>query len=127
MSPLLFSLYISELGEKINSLGKGVEFGAINLAAILFADDLVLVSYCLNDLKYLVRVAKDYLQTLDLAISEKKTKIMVYCSKDGDTKVEFLGSRESDTFSLDQVLSFKYLGIKISSSSYGLLKDYNAV
>jgi hypothetical protein len=58
-----------------------------------------------------------------LTLSESKSKIMTYEAATG--KTTFQGSSSLPPLTLDQVLSFKYLGVPLSSSPYSLFKSYN--
>ena len=44
LSPLLFSLYISGLGDTLHAMKEGVNFEGEVISALFFADDLVLIS-----------------------------------------------------------------------------------
>ena len=50
LSSMLFNVYINDLACKINSLGLGVDIGFDKIAALLYADVLVLISESENDL-----------------------------------------------------------------------------
>ncbi len=42
MSPILFALYVAELGDRFMQTNQGVELGQERVPAILFADDMVI-------------------------------------------------------------------------------------
>ena len=44
ISPTLFSVYINDLAQKINSLGCGVQLDDAMISTLLYADDIVLIS-----------------------------------------------------------------------------------
>ena len=44
LSPLLFALYVSELGIKLQETKLGIQLGSLTLTGLFFADDLVLIS-----------------------------------------------------------------------------------
>ena len=44
LSPLMFSLYMAGLGEKLHAIKEGVNFNGQVVSAFFFADDLVLIS-----------------------------------------------------------------------------------
>ena len=48
LSPFLFALYISGLGEVLQDTKLGIELGAEILTGLFFADDLVLISRTCN-------------------------------------------------------------------------------
>ena len=43
LSPLLFSLFINNLGLELNSSGLGIDLCSQNVSSIFFADDIVLI------------------------------------------------------------------------------------
>ena len=44
LSPILFALYMSELEDKLISSGLGATFMDLKIPALLFADDIILIS-----------------------------------------------------------------------------------
>ena len=64
-----------------------------------------------------------FFQNHHLSISKTKTKIMTYEATSGKTL--FQGSPNLTELSLDQVISFKYLGVTLNSSPYSFLKNFN--
>ena len=42
--PLLFALYIADIGNGLNASGLGVFLGSLCVSGILFADDIVVVA-----------------------------------------------------------------------------------
>ena len=122
MSPLLFSLFINSLGPELNASGLGIDLGSINISALLFADDLVLIAKSRQSLDTLMSISLRYFDKHHLKLSEKKSKVMTYNSETGNTSFNDAGP---SPISLEQVLSFKYLGINLSITPYNLFKDYN--
>ena len=80
MSPLLFSLYISGIGEELNSSGLGIDLQDVNISAILFADDLVLLGKSRNALDLLMEKTRRFFHRHKLDLSESKSKINVLSS-----------------------------------------------
>ena len=66
---------------------------------------------------------RTFFHSHQLTISVKKSKIMSYEADTG--KTTFHGPADLPPLSLDQVLSFKYLGVPLSCSPYSLFKFYN--
>ena len=44
MSPLLFALYLSGLGKALHAMKEGINFEGVIISALMFVDDLVLIS-----------------------------------------------------------------------------------
>ena len=123
LSPLLFSLFISFLGQDLNSYGLGINLGTYNLSCILFADDLVIFGSSRSNLEILLDKARTFFNNHHLTISSTKSKIMSFDASTGTTT--FNNSLAYPPLTLDQVAVFKYLGIPISSSPYSLFSGYN--
>ena len=62
MSPLLFSLFISNLGHELNSTGLGINLcDNVNISAIFFADDIVVIGKDSDALEVLMFKTHKYL------------------------------------------------------------------
>ena len=83
LSPLLFCIYISDLGYYLNSSGLGIALGMIIICAILFADDLLLIGRTEDALKQLMRMTWDYLEYHMVDISIEKSKVMKFDATTG--------------------------------------------
>ena len=114
LSPMLFALYIFELGADLSTAGKGFTLGKINGCGLLFADDIVLISSSVKGLRDLFRLVKTHCDSLLLEINtgEGKSEVISpgeedWVLLDGDGEVEL---------SLRKVLEYKYLGLETTSS-----------
>ena len=123
LSPLLFSLFINNLGQELNSSGLGIDLGGINVACISFADDLVLIGSSRQNLDKLITKTRTFFRTHHLSISQSKSKIMSFDAASGQTT--FHDSTDHSSLTLDQVVVFKYLGVPLSSSPYSLFSSFN--
>ena len=113
LSPLLFSLFINNLGQELNSSGLGIDLGGINISCISFADDLVLIGSSRQNLDKLITKTRKFFRT-HLSISQSKSKIMSFDAANGQTN--FHDSTDHSSLTLDQVVVFKYLGVPLRSS-----------
>ena len=123
LSPLLFSLFINNLGQELNSSGLGIDLGETNISCISFADDLVLIGSSKQSLDILLSKTRTFFHTHHLSISQKKSKILSFDSASGQTT--FHNPSNSSPLTLDQVVVFKYLGVPLSSSPYSLFSSFN--
>ena len=62
MSPLLFAIFVSDLGKELNATGLGVKLGSLNISALFFADDIgsfnfVLVGFLISMCKYELKIS----------------------------------------------------------------------
>ena len=122
LSPLLFSIFISNLGHELNSSGLGLQLQNMNISAIFFADDIVVLGRSAKALSDLMDISRTYFANHRLDISEKKSKVMAHDATTGTTT--FTGSQQS-SLTLEEVISFKYLGIPVCSKPYNLFKSFN--
>ena len=53
LSPLIFNLFVNDLGTLLEHSGKGVSLDGVNLSSLFFADDLVLIAETEEDLQQL--------------------------------------------------------------------------
>ena len=121
LSPLLFSIYICELGKILNKTGLGIEISNVNIVAILFADDIAIIVKDSKSLKILMKLLRKYFGILRLEISEKKTKIM---HSDSET-IYFPGDESLPSLELESVCHFKYLGIHVDCSPRKFTRKFN--
>ena len=58
LSPILFALYVVDWGRALEASGEGVDLGNVTIAALFFADDVVLVSWSAEGLRRLLRISE---------------------------------------------------------------------
>jgi hypothetical protein len=107
LSPLLFALYIAELGQELTLCDQGVKLFRVIINAIFFADDIVLVARTADGLRELLQVVQRHCKDLKMVLSKEKSKVLSKVTDlwdlwDGD---ELVGC-------LDKVQQFKYLGME---------------
>ena len=107
LSPLLFALYISDLGSAISASSEGFMLGGVTFSGLLFADDIVLVSRSLQGLESLVSLVQKICSQLRLLINPKKSNIV---TPDDVDQLVLLDEDNQVVLSLSKVLSYKYLG-----------------
>ena len=123
LSPLLFSIFIDSLGTELNLSKLGIPLSDVNISALFFADDIVLIGKSIKALDHLMSITRRFFSNHRLKISETKSKVMMYNATTGQTS--FSGSQEYSEMTLQQVVVFKYLGVDICSSPRGLFRAYN--
>ena len=123
LSPLLFSIFINDLGSKLNSSGLGINLATHNISSIFFADDLVLIGRTKAALDTLMEITRDFFTNHKLEISEKKSKIFNHDCATG--KTTFQSSHLQTPLHLENVMAFKYLGFPLNCSPHNFLKDFN--
>ena len=123
LSPLLFSIFIDSLGTELNLSKLGISLSDLNISALFFADDIVLVGKNTKNLDQLMTISRKFFFNHHLKISETKSKIMMYNAATGQTT--FSGGQDYLEMTMQQVIVFKYLGVDICSSPRGLFRAYN--
>jgi len=76
LSPLLFSLYISDIGNDLMGSSDGFMIGGLSMSILLFADDIILISKSFDGLERLIRRVKEHCDGLKLTISESKSNFV---------------------------------------------------
>ena len=80
----------------------------IVIILFLYADGIVLLARCPSNLDKHLRILKDFFSTMGMTVNTDKTKVMIIKSKK-DTYANFV----YDNSNLEEVSSYKYLGIGI--------------
>jgi len=107
-SPTLFGIYINKLEGYLEEAGcASTILVGIVIILVLYADDSVLLARCPFILDNKLRILKDFFSTMGMTVNIDKTKIMIIKFK--DTYANFV----YDNSNLEEVSSYKYLGIDI--------------
>ena len=120
LSPLLFALFLNDLGLILNSSGLGIDLENVNIASLFFADDVVIIAMSEEALGVLMNKCTLFFKHHRLEISTKKSK--VFAAHSG--QVTFHGDNGSD-IELEAVCSYKYLGIPLNAGPRCFFKDFN--
>ena len=116
LSPLLFSIFLSELEIQLNTCGAhGIDLLNDNLGIFLlmYADDIALVSDSVKDLQKKINCLQEYCRQWGLTVNMDKTKVVVF--KNGG----FLKNCEKWYYEGKELLveaSYNYLGIIFGST-----------
>ena len=115
LSPLLFALYLRNMGLELNKSNQGITLSGVCISALLFADDIVLASESAEGLQKLLEIVKFHCTKLNMKISVKKSQII---SPDDRVMWTVLEEDGTTSISLKKVLEYKYLGVQTGSSYY---------
>ena len=88
-SPILFSIHVNVLIEKILKTDLGCHINLINFGIVMYADDLILVSSSISQMQKMVDLCVNVLDELDLKINVNKAA----CIRVGARFCEFLCQR----------------------------------
>ena len=114
LSPTLFSLYIDDIDEIMNTVASiGIEIGNEKFTVLKYADDLVLLSNCKIGIQNGLNALKNYCDENKLTVNIAKSKLM--CFSKGSKRN--LPDITYDGHSLEWVKSFKYLGITFKQTN----------
>jgi hypothetical protein len=111
LSPKLFAIYLEELIKEIEAQKAGVKIGEFSLDIVLYADDIILLSTCSEELQKMVDTASDYGKKYEIKFNPEKTICMTISARRNPTKL----SLKMDSQAIKIVHSFKYLGTKLAS------------
>jgi hypothetical protein len=111
LSPMLFALYIAEMGQALTLSSEGFRVGRVCVSGLLFADDLILLAREADGLLRLLSMVKRHADILKMEINTGKDKSEVI-SPDGDAGNlwQVMGVNGEAVLSLKQVIKYKYLG-----------------
>lgn len=76
ISPTLFAAYINDLATDINRLNCGIDIGDVNLAMLLFADDIALIAPDAESLQNMLRAVHLWSGKWKLSVNQDKTKVI---------------------------------------------------
>ena len=80
LSPILFNVYINDLFEELSKVNKSPVTlnGKDKIFALMFADDLIILSTSEKGLQDSLNILDSYCQKWDLEVNLKKTKCMIF-------------------------------------------------
>ena len=115
LSPLLFNLFINDLVGIINkNSNSNINLNTSNkINALLYADDLVLISESKEGLQRQIDTLQEYCQKWKLKINTDKTKTMVFNRGNKIINANF----KVDNSPIENVKRFKYLGFTLSAKN----------
>ena len=110
LGPILFNLFVNDLLNDLDRSKLGASIGLIHIAALVFADDIVLISDKPWKLQQLLNICHSWATKNKMAFNKPKCKVMIF--NGGDKQHIFtLGNTE-----LTIVTTYRYLGVLLTSS-----------
>jgi exonuclease III len=111
LSPSLFKIFLNDLPRYLDQCGcSPVTLLDTTLSALLYADDLVLVSTSAEGLQKCMNLLGRYCTQWKLKINLSKTKVMVFNKRNRDISIVYNGHK------IQVVDNYCYLGLVIHSS-----------
>ena len=124
LSPILFALYVKDLGNKLMSSGKGIEMNGVKIPGLFFADDMVLIGKDKEELKVLLSILGDWLSRRKLSINCGKSKVWRQGNGILDEVWDIRNWKGESMGQLKEVKEYKYLGVLISSEPKNIFKKH---
>ena len=81
LAPTLFAIFINDLIEELNLLKKGVDINGENVVALLYADDLVIMSESEKDLQDMLHMVNKWCIKWSMQINLEKSKALHFRRK----------------------------------------------
>ncbi len=115
LSPTLFKIFINDLVDRIKDTENThpVEIGEYIINALLYADDIVLLSTTKEGLQNTINVLKQYSDTWQLEVNLNKTKVLTFNEKRSNLANQ---SFYYGTQTIEQVEKYTYLGIEVTAN-----------
>ena len=112
MSPNLFNIYTDDLFRLLRKSGVGCHINSIFLGAIMFADDLVIVSPTRGSMQRPIEISQSYCLDHGLIFNTAKTKSMIFGK--GFKTINLIPLLLNNQ-PIEYVSQWKYLGCLINS------------
>lgn len=110
LSPILFNLIMDELISEVKRTGKGYRLGGKEIKIICYADDAVLISEDEDNLQRMLFKFENIASKYNMEISVAKSKSLTISKEPRRCKLAIYNEP------VEQVMSFNYLGVGITSS-----------
>ncbi len=125
MSPVLFSIYIAELGNRLMKSKLGITLGNQKIPGMFFADDMMLIGNE-KELKELLAIVGEYSQQFKLEFSGAKSSIIPLGGPIVQHRVwklgeVFVNELESKEINISETNEGRYLGVTIQKN-YSVFK-----
>ncbi len=117
MSPILFAIYIAELGRRLQDSSLGVRLDDTNIPGMFFADDMMLIGNR-KDLQKLLRIVEDYALEFRIEFAGHKSSIISLGGPVDQNRKWTLGNKylkegKKETIYIEEENQGRYLGVTI--------------
>ena len=110
MSPILFNLMASDIARELELVSNTIKLGDSKLNSLFYADDIVVAASSTDKLQEKVDIINQVGGNFGMKISASKSKRLVY----GKIKVIVEDRDEQSVMEMEEVETFKYLGIVLA-------------
>ncbi len=124
LSPILFAIYVAEIGKLYGEEEHPMEIGGTPVPAMLFADDLVLISKSKIGLEKMVDKTQKFMREKKLEINFDKTEIMNVGGNDKNKAFWVVKDfkNELPIGIIKETEVYRYLGVRLTKSG-GVERD----
>ena len=112
LSPILFAIFVNTVFSRLESFDIGCHLGFISSAVFMYADDLVLLSSSVEQLRNMIAICFSEFAELDLQVNPKKSA----CLRFGDQCTSQLPNITVNNCIIPWENQLRYLGIVFASS-----------
>ena len=113
LSPTLFSIFINDLAQGIQELGRGIEFENERISILLYADDVAIVCDNEQDMQVMLDFVHEWCNTWQMKINMSKSKVM-HIRRKGTERSEFPFKFGQQV--INYVSEYKYLGVIVDDT-----------
>lgn len=110
LSPTLFNIIMDKIIDSVKTADRGYRIGKREIKIVCYADDAVLLAESEDDLQRLLFRFKTTAEEFNMRISTEKTKSLTISKEPLRSKLSV------DNNTIEQVMSFNYLGANTSST-----------
>ena len=114
---MLFNLFLVDVIKEIDETKMGITIGDRVITIISYADDIILFTKHIEHMNYIVKLLEEKCKKINMTVNFKKSKVI----RIGKTITVV---EDKDSFSLDQVLVCKYLGVIIEKKNINILYGF---
>ena len=116
LSPLIFNLFINDLPDQYDDQCDPVILSDQKVQALMFADDVMVLSQSASGLKRAINITVDYFDNINLSVNFEKSQVMIFNVRglllDKDPEHQFYAGGQT----LKIVSEYTYLGVKLTPS-----------
>ena len=124
LSPILFSIYIDSLLQKLKESGLGCHVGRTFAGAFGYADDLALISPSLSGLRQMIKICEKYAIEYSIVFNPVKSKLMCFNSVSPDKPYITLCGKPVDVVDNDLHLGNRIYNNIYTQCSNSMISDF---
>ena len=124
LSPILFSIYIDSLLQKLKDSDLGSHVGRSFAGAYSYADDFALVSLSLSGLCQVIQICEQYAMEYSVVFNPVKSKLMCFHSVSSDKPYLTLCGKPVDVVDNDLHLGNRIYNNIYTQCSNSMISDF---